>query len=239
MRRDRKWLLALGIMAVTPGITLAGPLSFLKSNTGNTAASTQTRTAKNENQLVAEAIAAELRKAKMTGFDIEIEYKNGIARLSGMIANARQKARVAQIVSKVNAVKRVDNRLTVMNRTGASQPKANDAPATLNVPFDAKPANAGGAGQSTQTIQKVQHAPKLLSPNATQSTPPKPAIASGSQPNAVPPTTPRFWNMFKKSRVEHANFQQDTSQKATGIQLAGFMKRKKVAASSARRTPAS
>ena len=113
MRRYKKWVLALGILAVTPGITMAGLPSFLKFNKARNPAAAKRQTGKKtSNQQVAEAIAASLRSAKLSGFDVGIEFKNGVATLTGTIANEQQKANATQAAARVRGVRHVNNKLT-------------------------------------------------------------------------------------------------------------------------------
>ena len=113
MRRYRMWVLALGILTVTPGITLAGLPKFPKLFKSKT--SKQAKPQQSSNQKTAEDIAAALRRARLKGFDIQIEFKRGTAMLAGKIADNRQKAKATEVVMRVPGVKRVENRLVLMN----------------------------------------------------------------------------------------------------------------------------
>ncbi|QDV53393.1 BON domain-containing protein [Gimesia fumaroli] len=112
MKRYRKWVLTLGIMAVTPGITMAGPLDFF-SKKSDQSSSTAVSGSITNNQKVANEIADVLRKARLTGYNMEIEYNKGVAVLSGKIPTAAQKAQATSLISRINGVSRVDNRLEV------------------------------------------------------------------------------------------------------------------------------
>ena len=113
MKRYRKWVLTLGIMAVTPGITMAGPLDFF-SKKSDQSSSTAVSGSITNNQKVANEIANVLRKARLTGYNMEIEYDKGVAVLSGKIPTAAQKAQATSLISRINGVSRVDNQLEVM-----------------------------------------------------------------------------------------------------------------------------
>ena len=105
MCRYRKWVLTLGIMAVTPGITMAGPFSLFKRKPTDASAGKRERGAKRvSNQQVAERIAAALRSAKFDRYDIEIEVQRGAATLSGAVADSGHKARISRIVKNVPGV---------------------------------------------------------------------------------------------------------------------------------------
>lgn len=105
MRKYGKWVLTLGLLAATPGLTLA---AGSKSNADERPAA---GASKEENQKVANDIAKAMRAKKVSG-DISIEYKNGVATLSGTVADSKVKERAQEAVSKVPGVKQVDNRLT-------------------------------------------------------------------------------------------------------------------------------
>ncbi len=110
MPSHRTWVLTLAVAALTPGVTHAGIGSLLKFGGGEKA---QAVSKPGENQRMAEAIADALRKARLTGHDIEIEYRDGIAVLSGVVANKRQKTLATRVVSRLRGVKRVENRLAI------------------------------------------------------------------------------------------------------------------------------
>ena len=117
----RKWVLSLGIAAVTPGIALAGPLSFFKSD------QSAPQSAAVDNQKLAEEAAANLRAANFSGFDIEIEVRKGICLLKGKIADQKQKDQATSIISRVPGIRGVDNQLVVLNaapQATASAPQA-------------------------------------------------------------------------------------------------------------------
>src|SRR5690606_37483127 len=105
MRKYRKWVLTLGIVAAAPGVTMAGPFDLFKSKSAETAAAP----AAGGNQKVAEEIAAALRKANFSGYDVEIEYRNGVAMLAGKVGTLQQKMEATRVVAQVPGVQRVDN----------------------------------------------------------------------------------------------------------------------------------
>lgn len=125
----RKWVLSLGIAAVTPGITLAGPFSFFKSDQ-----STQESRAV-DNQKLAEQVATNLRAAKLRGFDMEVEVQKGVCTLKGKIASAEQKQRAEQACLAVAGIDRVNNQLSVLSATPPqnAQPQAAVAQAAPQV----------------------------------------------------------------------------------------------------------
>lgn len=123
MKRYRKWVLTLGIMAVTPGITMAGPLDFFTKKSEQSS-STAVPGKISNNQKVANDIADVLRKARLTGYNMEIEFNKGVAVLSGKVPTAAQKAQATRLISRVNGVTRVDNRLVVSESARRAAPSA-------------------------------------------------------------------------------------------------------------------
>ena len=67
MKAYRKWVLSLGIAAVTPGLVMAGPFGIFNKKSSQPARPTAV-----DNQKLAEQVASNLRAAELTGFDIDI-----------------------------------------------------------------------------------------------------------------------------------------------------------------------
>lgn len=103
MRKYGKLALTLGLLAAAPGWSGLAP----------EARGAEKGSAKKQNQEVAEDIAAALRAARVSGQGMEIEFKNGVARLKGEVADARMKARAEQVVERVRGVESVSSELTV------------------------------------------------------------------------------------------------------------------------------
>ncbi len=170
MSKYRQWILTLGIAAATPGIAISGPLSFL--NLGRTPQTTASRPVGNAphagNQQVAEEIASALRKANLNGFEIEIEYKNGVAKLTGMIADVRQKAKATQVIRRVRGVQSVDNQLELIDKptfqppqgSGFAQNPANSDPfaaqGQMQLAGNTQPAGNWAPTNSSNAIQNNQ-----------------------------------------------------------------------------------
>ncbi len=104
-----KWILTLGILAMSPSLAMAKTPFSLPGLTKSSAASAG-KSAKS-NQDVANEIAAALRQARLVGYDINIEFKEGTATLSGMIQDSQQKAMAEKLTLTVADVTKVDNRL--------------------------------------------------------------------------------------------------------------------------------
>ncbi len=120
MRRYCHWIVLLWLLAVTPGIVMAGPLSFLDARSKKPVAQSPHKLQppgtpkKTGNQQTAEQIAAALQAAKLNGYNIQIEFKNGTATLTGMIADRKQQAKATKVVKRVAGVKNVENRLSLI-----------------------------------------------------------------------------------------------------------------------------
>ncbi len=110
LRLPKKWVLVAGLLAATPCVTMAGPLRFLKPGSRTTVSGQSART----NQQVATDIAAALKKAKLAGYDIDISFKEGVATLSGKIADPEQKSTATKIVASIDGVNAVENQLEVV-----------------------------------------------------------------------------------------------------------------------------
>lgn len=124
MRKYGKWVLTLGLLAATPGLTLAAGSS---SGSDEKPAADGKKGAKSDNQRIAEDIAAAMRSKRIQGADIGIEYKNGVATLSGSVTDPKMKERASEAVSKVRGVSRVDNRLAVVDKVAARPAGARSA----------------------------------------------------------------------------------------------------------------
>lgn len=114
MRKYGKWALTLGLMAATPGLTHT---AVAQSRGGQPAVKSP---AKNHNQEMADKVASALRAEKLAGYDVSIEYKDGIVTLKGMIADKKQKQRATEIISQVKGVTQVDNQLGILPKQSLS-----------------------------------------------------------------------------------------------------------------------
>jgi len=167
MVRIGKWVLTLGIVAVAPG--LAAAASYPWQADTDTAAAAQ----KSKNQQVAENIALALKKSAFHGYEIDIEYRNGLATLRGKVSDPRQKARASQIVSTVGGVQRVDNRLTVVAASESSVRQVTATNADLAAPAQqqasAQQASAPGQPAPTVAANGTVTAPLVAAPRRHKS----------------------------------------------------------------------
>lgn len=112
MRRYHSWLVALGFAAATPGLALAGPLSLFSGDRDSKQPASETD-AKAINQRTANDIAKALRAARLSGYNIEVEFKGGVATLIGEVPTAQQRDTASQVTEQVPGVRSVSNQLTV------------------------------------------------------------------------------------------------------------------------------
>ena len=66
------------------------------------------------NQVMADRIASVLRSQRFAGQGVEIKFLDGVAMISGMVADPQRRTSATAIISQVPGVKRVDNQLEVM-----------------------------------------------------------------------------------------------------------------------------
>jgi osmotically-inducible protein OsmY len=158
MRRYRKWVFTLGIVAVTPGLAAAAPFAFGQPKDDADASATQVPASKSKNQKVAEDIALALKKASFHGYEIDIEFKDGMATLRGKVSDPRQKARASQIVSQVPGVRRVENKLILLTASSGSIRQVAGSDADLN----AGPSQAVHADAIVTNQQKAIEIGKTL-----------------------------------------------------------------------------
>jgi osmotically-inducible protein OsmY len=121
MRKYGKWLLMLGVMAAVPGAASADGLlsGRLKPTLPFGGQSEQAR-----NQQVAEQVADALRQARLNGYDIEIEVRDGLAVLDGKVRDVTHRALATQVVSQIEGVQRVENNLRYVPQGGIKQASA-------------------------------------------------------------------------------------------------------------------
>ncbi|MFN0054890.1 MAG: BON domain-containing protein [Planctomycetales bacterium] len=141
MRRYQKWL-SVGLLALTPGITLAGPFSgFSKQSPASQAAKAP---GADQNQEIANRVKQALVKARLDGQEIEIYVDKGVTTLKGVVTNPDLKKAAATAAKSVKGVTKVDNKLAVAEPKGrpvqqaaASQPKGARPPRARQVNYQA------------------------------------------------------------------------------------------------------
>jgi osmotically-inducible protein OsmY len=150
MRLPRKWVLGLGLLTAAPGVTVAGPLDFLKPRAG---AETSAAGAPKSNADIANDVAAALKAARLRGENIEIEVLAGVCTLKGQIADSQQRAAATGIVAAVPGVETVDNQLVV--KASAQTPRS--LPRTGGVQ---QAGFEGARGHSIQQVSQETPAPQ-------------------------------------------------------------------------------
>ena len=153
MRKYGKWVLTLGLLAATPGLTLAAGFKS-KVDEKPAAESKSKSTSKEENQKVANDIAKAMRSKRIQG-DISIEFKNGVATLSGTVDDAKVKDKANEAVSKVAGVKRVDNQLTFADRSRATAARPAAAQPAAETAGGVVSANHTGSAAKASRVQQV------------------------------------------------------------------------------------
>lgn len=156
MSTYRKWVLTLGIIVATPGISMAGLPSlfpFFKSKAARSERDDKAveKSSESRNQRIADNIAAALRDASLTGYDIAIEYQGGRATLTGSVDNSRIKSMVTEITSGVPSVVVVDNQLAIKGSTERFSP-ATTADFQTEDPFAGRKVQPAGFDSESQTV---------------------------------------------------------------------------------------
>ena len=107
------------------------------------------------NQEVAQNIANALSSVGMSGYDVEIRYKNGVASLLGNVDSPQQAMQAHQAAASVPGVKQVLNKLAVAGQPAQHQPAG-------------QPPYQGPQGPQIQQVQGYAPAPQY----APQQAPP-------------------------------------------------------------------
>lgn len=140
-----KWILTLGILAMSPSLAMAkNPFSI-----PGLTKSASTEAAAKTNQDVANEIANALRQARLTGHDINIEFKEGVATLTGMIQDSSQKATAERLTAQVSEVTSVNNQLGLIN------PDAGQA--VQQTAFEAPMQQAQTPAQPSQRVEQAAY----------------------------------------------------------------------------------
>lgn len=121
MRRYQNWVAALGLLAVTPAVSFAGPFSL----SGRKADARPARqVAEVDPQELSDSISTALADARLDvpGNEIEILTRNGVAVLSGTVRSQRDLATALKTAQAVPGVSRVQNNLKVSQAVAAKRP---------------------------------------------------------------------------------------------------------------------
>lgn len=128
------------------------------------------------NQQVAESIGKALKSAGLTGYDMEIQYRDGVAALSGSVSSSLQRTQAEEVVRSVSGVQTVNNQLRVAGGQQAARgpvartPRRATAPPQMVAPPQGYPqmqsmprrvhpaAMYQGQGMPPQAMAGYQHA---------------------------------------------------------------------------------
>ena len=222
MQAYRKWILSLGIAAVTPGIALAGPFSFFKS--GSDAQESRITS----NQQMVESVASELRKAKFSGFDIEIEVKSGVCRLGGKVTSESDRKLADSLARKVKGVRVIDNKLEVVDASTVRQQiqTAQAAPTRTAAPIQSRtepPSQARTAAPTLTSAPAAAVTPFQSAPVVSARAPSLPAQVTAQTPTAAPART------AAPATVQRSAVQQAVAESPSGtpqsVERVGFFSR--------------
>ncbi len=157
MRKYGRWMLALGIMAGSSAVANAQSQFVGQRVVAGRYASQAPQQSASYNQQMAEQIAGALRNAQLRGYDVEIEFKEGVAVLQGKVKDRANKDNASRAVQALQGVKRVDNRLQVLEQSAAPIVQKTVAPPP---PPEAPPVrSASFQGKGGQPVQQTQFAP--------------------------------------------------------------------------------
>src|SRR5438128_416563 len=153
MHRYQKWL-SMGLLALTPGIAAAGALDSPLLKQIHKAASPASRPAKKTraelNQDLAEKIAKAMRAAKLSGYDIDIDVRDGMVVLDGSVTSVAQRNVAAKVARSVPGVTGVNNRLRIGDRPTSPRvvQSAAETPQSLAQPYIVRANYQSGPTQS-------------------------------------------------------------------------------------------
>jgi hypothetical protein len=168
--------MSLALLAAVPGMAMAGSLNSLQLKNSRSirpkVAPPPQKTQSKINQELADKVAKVLEKAKFRSFEIEVDVREGLVTLDGVVTTPGDKAEAAKICGTVAGVTAVSNRLRIadlpsksavqqtgsraptfrerwfpIRQTGAAQQKPvtrGQSPIAESVPYD-QAAYLGGA----------------------------------------------------------------------------------------------
>ena len=149
--------------------------------------------AASSNQEVAQNIAAALTSAGLSGYDIEVRYKNGVASLLGNVEDPAQAARAHQATGTVPGVNQVLNQLKVKGQVaagpGQGQPQfAPQGPYGQRPPGQPQFAPQQGYGPQYGGPMPAQMQQRIQQTQAMAPQGPPPGYAPGMQGPGPAPT---------------------------------------------------
>lgn len=148
MRKYGRWLLVLGVMAACPAVTSAD--GFLTGRLKPAAPAADGAAQQSRNQAQAEEVAAALREARLNGYDVDIEVKDGVAVISGNVRDASHRALASTVAGSVPGIRSVENKLRYVPTGAIEQVSASTAPGN---PAVTRAAYEPSAAQGSQIRQ--------------------------------------------------------------------------------------
>ena len=199
MRKYRKWVVTLGLIAAAPNVGLAGPFDFLQGEPKAPKAQADGAT----NQQIAEAVARQLKKTDLKGASVEIEFQDGILTLMGQAPDAQTVAVINHAASTVKGVQQINNEMTVGKADDAksAEPTPNAAQNVRSAAYEARPGKksqirpAGNVASPAANGQMLRRGPVAPVNYMQETTPPAPpaAMPPGAPPRpAGPPMAPGY-----------------------------------------------
>ena len=171
MRRYQKWL-SVGLLALTPGMATAGLLDGSSRNAAAPVAERSAKKSKKElNQELALRVAKALQKAKLNGYDIQIDARDGVVTLDGTVGSREQQIAAAKISSTVTGVTGVNNRLRVgapnaqrgsIQQTSGNAPRKNSKSSMVRQANYQSGQDSRGAIQQASAIPQAQGMPAAI-----------------------------------------------------------------------------
>lgn len=107
------------------------------------------------NQKMAENVARQLASAGLTGYDIQIRFKDGVCRLEGVVGSPDQRNRASQVASTVGGVRQVENRLGILQTAPPVQQVSHQAPQGGFQPTGYYPTPQGQPGMAPGSAMPV------------------------------------------------------------------------------------
>jgi hypothetical protein len=126
--RFRSWLAAaLGVCVAHSPLALAAAPPAEPQRLGLHVGESYPPAATSQNQQTADAIAGQLRQsAELHGYDVSVAFQNGVARLTGAVADQQQREEVLRIVQGAPGVERVLDRMNIVG--GVTPVRAEEPP---------------------------------------------------------------------------------------------------------------
>ncbi len=127
-----------------------------------------------QDKAIAQEIGSQLKTSgQLHDYRIGVKYKDGVAALSGTVANQQQLVTAVRLTQQMNSVSQVINKLTIAGDTPSSQPAQKSA----------TPAAFTSAGAQSPRAVRTSYQPAGPQPTDNQPTGPQNQGQYGQQPN--------------------------------------------------------